>query len=173
MQGNKGKESNATQSDNRNRYEALNVITEEDDTDLRILKGRTTMDSFLNKKVQPSEIEAELWAEDMHKYFKDQWEIDRLKEQEDVNENKEDVYDSGNGIAQNQYAVLIEEYERMPNVFLLWQKEKVLVEELVNNKRIPTIEETKIWPLRMFGNYKERWETKWNTECPFIGKFQE
>ena len=61
----------------------------------------------------------------------------------------------------------------MPNVFLLWQKEKVLVEELVNNQRIPTIEETKIWPLRMFGNYKERWEAKWNTECPFIGKFQE
>ncbi|PWA96513.1 hypothetical protein CTI12_AA027750 [Artemisia annua] len=73
----------------------------------------------------------------------------------------------------NQYVALIEEYKRRPDVSLLWQKEQTLVEKLVNNKKIPAIEETKIWPLRMFEIYKEGWEAKWKTECPFIGNFQE
>ena len=73
----------------------------------------------------------------------------------------------------NQYLALIEEYERRPDVSLLWQKEQTLVGKLVNNKKIPTIEETKIWPLRMFEIYKKGWEAKWKTECPFIGNFQE
>ncbi|PWA53701.1 hypothetical protein CTI12_AA443880 [Artemisia annua] len=74
---------------------------------------------------------------------------------------------------QNQYAALIEEYRRSPDVCLLWEKEQTFVAILINNKKILTIEETKIWPLRMFQIYKKEWEAKWKTECPFIGKFQE
>ncbi|PWA74309.1 hypothetical protein CTI12_AA254050 [Artemisia annua] len=52
--------------------------------------------------------------------------------------------------SQNQYVVLIEEYKRMHDIFLLWRKEEDLVDKLAKNKKTPTIEETKIWPLRMF-----------------------
>ncbi|GJT59972.1 RNA-directed DNA polymerase, eukaryota, reverse transcriptase zinc-binding domain protein [Tanacetum coccineum] len=37
------------------------------------------------------------WSKDMIKYFKDQWEIDRLKEQEDQDKNMEDVYENKEG----------------------------------------------------------------------------
>ncbi|PWA39327.1 hypothetical protein CTI12_AA572880 [Artemisia annua] len=46
--------------------------------------------------------------------------------------------------SQNQYAFLIEEYVRKTDLILLFQKEEDLVEKLVYNKRIPTIDETKI-----------------------------
>lgn len=74
--------------------------------------------------------------------------------------------------SQNQYAILIEEYKRKPDIFLFWEKEEILADMLVTNKKIPTIEETKIWSLEMFEIYKKRWEAKWKNECPFIGNFQ-
>ncbi|GKA55522.1 RNA-directed DNA polymerase, eukaryota, reverse transcriptase zinc-binding domain protein [Tanacetum coccineum] len=45
-------------------------------------------------------MEANSWSKDMIKYFKDQWEIDRLKEQEDQGMNNEDVFENRNGIAE-------------------------------------------------------------------------
>ncbi|PWA81948.1 hypothetical protein CTI12_AA183530 [Artemisia annua] len=111
MQGNKGKtnstdlrskekDNNAAKSSNGNRFEALNTIVVEDDAELRILQGRTIVDSFLNKRVKPSDIATEMWTDDMHKYFNDQWEVDRLKEKDDMNGNKEEVYENENGIPQ-------------------------------------------------------------------------
>lgn len=36
--------------------------------------------------------------------------------------------------SQNQYAALLDNYERKPDIFLLLKKEKVLVDKLVNSK---------------------------------------
>nr|GFB05939.1 RNA-directed DNA polymerase, eukaryota, reverse transcriptase zinc-binding domain protein [Tanacetum cinerariifolium] len=41
--------------------------------------------------------EASNWSKDLIKYFKDQWEIDRLKEQEDQDNNMEDIYENEEG----------------------------------------------------------------------------
>ncbi|PWA62148.1 hypothetical protein CTI12_AA233030 [Artemisia annua] len=62
MQSTRGKENNATQSNTGNRYEALNILIEEDG---------------------------------------------RQKEQDDVNGNKEDVYENRDGIAQTMVANIV------------------------------------------------------------------
>ncbi|PWA55456.1 hypothetical protein CTI12_AA427190 [Artemisia annua] len=94
-------------SANNNKYAALNTIDDNDDPEMRVLKGRSIVDQFLNKKQQPTSIDKEVWTDDMHMYFKKQWEVDRLKEQEDANGNSEDVYESGNGIAQSMAANVV------------------------------------------------------------------
>ena len=58
------------------------------------------VDSYLNKKMQPTCSEASNWSKHIVRYFKDQWELERLKEKEEERMNKEDVFENGNGIAQ-------------------------------------------------------------------------
>ncbi|PWA35906.1 DUF4283 domain-containing protein [Artemisia annua] len=94
------KPSSSTLVNNENRYAALNTIDVEDDSEMRMLKGRSI-------KQQPTSIDKELWTDDMHMYFKKQWEVDRLKEQEEANGNSEDVYESGNVIAQTMAANVV------------------------------------------------------------------
>ncbi|GJY81765.1 RNA-directed DNA polymerase, eukaryota, reverse transcriptase zinc-binding domain protein [Tanacetum coccineum] len=62
-------------STSRNKFDALNSMVEDEEAELRVLKDRML-------------------------YFKDHWEIDRLKEQEDQGMNNEDVFENRNGIAQ-------------------------------------------------------------------------
>lgn len=92
------------ESGNKNQFEALNGVVETDDQELSILKGRMVVDSFLNKKLQPSCLESSTWTQDMIRYFKDQWELDRLKEKEDAQKNQEDVLENRNAIAQTMAA---------------------------------------------------------------------
>lgn len=62
------------------------------------------VDNFLNKKLQPNCIESSTWTPDMIRYFKDQWELDRLKEKEEASLNMEDVLENGNATAQTMTA---------------------------------------------------------------------
>ncbi|PWA90456.1 heat shock protein 70 [Artemisia annua] len=95
--GNKSNGHSATRkASSSNQFEALNGIMENEETEVRILKGRMVVDSFLNKKLQPSCIESSTWTPDMIRYFKDQWELERLKEQEEAILNLEDVLENGN-----------------------------------------------------------------------------
>ncbi|GJW15824.1 hypothetical protein Tco_0019957 [Tanacetum coccineum] len=68
--------------------------------ELKMLRDTIVVDQFLNKKLQPSCSEVSKWSNDMVKYFKDRWEIDRLKEKEDQMQNMEDVFENDEGIAQ-------------------------------------------------------------------------
>ncbi|PWA89784.1 RNA-directed DNA polymerase, eukaryota, Reverse transcriptase zinc-binding domain protein [Artemisia annua] len=68
-----------------------------DNVELRILKDRMLVDVFLEKKLQPTCAETSKWTKDMIRYFKDQWEIDRLKEKEEASKNQEDVLEERNG----------------------------------------------------------------------------
>ncbi|GJU81561.1 RNA-directed DNA polymerase, eukaryota, reverse transcriptase zinc-binding domain protein [Tanacetum coccineum] len=84
----------------RNMFEVLNEMTEEETAELRVLKDRMMVDVYLTKKIQPTCAEAGNWSKDMIRYFKDGWEIDRLKEKEDQRENVENVFDNQDGMAQ-------------------------------------------------------------------------
>ncbi|GJU12167.1 RNA-directed DNA polymerase, eukaryota, reverse transcriptase zinc-binding domain protein [Tanacetum coccineum] len=53
--------------------------------------NRMIVDSFLNKKLQPSVREVKDWSKDMVNYFKQQWEIDRHKEIKDQMNGMRDV----------------------------------------------------------------------------------
>ncbi|GJV20529.1 hypothetical protein Tco_1369549 [Tanacetum coccineum] len=83
-----------------NKFEVLKEVNANEDSEVRTLKDRMLVDVYLNKKIQPTCSEASNWSKDMIKYFKDQWEIDRLKKQEDQGKNAEDVFDKEDGIAQ-------------------------------------------------------------------------
>ncbi|GKB79501.1 ATPase, F1/V1/A1 complex, alpha/beta subunit [Tanacetum coccineum] len=62
-----------------NKFSILNTLPEDDDHEIRILKGRMIVDEFLNKKMQPNLIESMTWSKDMINYFKEKWESDRQK----------------------------------------------------------------------------------------------
>ncbi|GJX81118.1 RNA-directed DNA polymerase, eukaryota, reverse transcriptase zinc-binding domain protein [Tanacetum coccineum] len=81
---NKGQEYNERSQNeevvkNDNKYDALNVL-EDDNSELEILKGRMIVDTFMNKKIQLNE-------------------INRLKEEEEMNRDIEDVLEVNPGIA--------------------------------------------------------------------------
>ncbi|GJU83409.1 hypothetical protein Tco_1285774 [Tanacetum coccineum] len=99
---------------NVNKFATLNEIGEEDD-ELEKLKGRMVVDVFLNKKIQPNFIEVKSWTQDMVKYFKEQWEIDRNKEVKEVKESIEDVLETSSRIAKE---LSIEEMEGMDTTIL-------------------------------------------------------
>ncbi|GKB78677.1 RNA-directed DNA polymerase, eukaryota, reverse transcriptase zinc-binding domain protein [Tanacetum coccineum] len=63
-----------------NKFSILNSLPEDNDQEIRILKGRMILDEFLNKKMQPNLIESMTWSKDMINYFKEKWEKDRQKE---------------------------------------------------------------------------------------------
>nr|GEZ89260.1 RNA-directed DNA polymerase, eukaryota, reverse transcriptase zinc-binding domain protein [Tanacetum cinerariifolium] len=86
-------------STSRNKFDALNSMMEEDEVEFKVLKDRMIVDQFLNKKIQPTCIEAKSWSKDMIKYFKGQWEVGRLKEQEDQSMNNEAIFANKDGIA--------------------------------------------------------------------------
>ncbi|PWA41271.1 Lipase, GDSL [Artemisia annua] len=52
------------------------------------------------------------------------------------------------------------------DIFTHWQKEEEIIDMFVNNKKILTVEELKLWARYMFEWYKEKWEAKWKSECP-------
>ena len=39
---------------------------------------------------------------------------------------------------------------RVPEIIIQWHKEMELIDKFENNKTLPTIEESKLWPQRMF-----------------------
>ncbi|GKA36412.1 retrovirus-related pol polyprotein from transposon TNT 1-94 [Tanacetum coccineum] len=80
----------------------------DDIEELEKLKGRMVVDTFLNKRIQPNFIKVKNWTQDMVKYFKEQWEINRNKEVEEDNDNIEDVLENNTGIAKE---LSIEEME--------------------------------------------------------------
>ncbi|PWA52231.1 hypothetical protein CTI12_AA456650 [Artemisia annua] len=81
-----------------NKYGVLEEV-EDESNEMEILKGRMTVDDFLNKKLKPNAIEITKWTPDMLKYFKEQEELDRIKEAEELNGNIEDVLEGTSGIA--------------------------------------------------------------------------
>ncbi|GJW32974.1 RNA-directed DNA polymerase, eukaryota, reverse transcriptase zinc-binding domain protein [Tanacetum coccineum] len=89
-EGNKNVQSAEEVVKTNNKFDALNDL-EEDSGELDELKGRMIVDVFLNKKIQPDLIEVESWTQDMIKYFKNQWEIDRQQEKEEMNGEINDV----------------------------------------------------------------------------------
>ncbi|GKA90013.1 RNA-directed DNA polymerase, eukaryota, reverse transcriptase zinc-binding domain protein [Tanacetum coccineum] len=62
-------------------------------------KWKDDCECFPNKKIQPNFIEVKSWTQDMIRYFKDQWKIDRQKEAEEMNGNIEDVLEVNSRIA--------------------------------------------------------------------------
>ncbi|PWA84663.1 hypothetical protein CTI12_AA084270 [Artemisia annua] len=95
------------QSSNVNRFETLNTVIVEDETELGVLNDRMTVDNFLNKKLQPTSAEQSKWSKEMREYFKKQWDIDRQKEKEENSLNREDVYDKRNCIVQTMAADVV------------------------------------------------------------------
>nr|GEX61423.1 zinc knuckle CX2CX4HX4C [Tanacetum cinerariifolium] len=89
---------------NVNKFTVLIDDNYEESSELRTLKDIILVDQFLNKKLQPTCSEVSNWSKDMINYFKDQWEIDRLKEQDDHRKNMEDVYENEERIAQTMTA---------------------------------------------------------------------
>nr|GFA09996.1 hypothetical protein [Tanacetum cinerariifolium] len=78
-----------------NKYSILDLLPEDNDLELKTLKERMIVDTFLNEKIQPTLLESITWSKDMIKYFKDKWEIDRIKESGvDI---EEDVLEVNNG----------------------------------------------------------------------------
>nr|GEY93572.1 hypothetical protein [Tanacetum cinerariifolium] len=81
-----------TSSSNKNQFEVLsNHDLADENQESRMLKDKMKVDSFLNKKLQPSLREVNDWSKDMVNYFKQQWEIDRQKEIEDQINGMRDV----------------------------------------------------------------------------------
>nr|GEY43156.1 hypothetical protein [Tanacetum cinerariifolium] len=50
--------------------------------EINLMKNTMIVDQFLNKKIQPSVTEASIWSQDMVKYFKEKWEENMRKENE-------------------------------------------------------------------------------------------
>ncbi|GJW60304.1 RNA-directed DNA polymerase, eukaryota, reverse transcriptase zinc-binding domain protein [Tanacetum coccineum] len=118
---------------NANKFAALNDMEEEND-DLKNLKGRMIVDAFLNKKVQPNCIEVKNWTQDMIKYYKNQWEINRQKETEEINEDIEDVLEGNSGIVTKMSIEEMEGWDWVSNsvhntsgcrIMIGWDKNKV------------------------------------------------
>ncbi|GKA39073.1 retrotransposon protein, putative, ty1-copia subclass [Tanacetum coccineum] len=94
-----------------NKYAILEDF-EDENADMVKLKGRMIVDVFLRKKLQPNVIETKDWTHDMVNYFKDQWEIDRQKEIEEMNGDIEDVLDGTTDIAKELSTKEIEGIKR-------------------------------------------------------------
>nr|GEZ10960.1 hypothetical protein [Tanacetum cinerariifolium] len=67
----------------------------DNDQKLKILKERMIIYKFLNDKVRPTLKESITWSKDMIHYFKEKWEVDRLKEID--TQEIEDVLEVNNG----------------------------------------------------------------------------
>ncbi|GJV98366.1 hypothetical protein Tco_1553618 [Tanacetum coccineum] len=122
---------------NINQFNVLNMENYEESKELKMLRDRIVVDQFLNKKLQPSCSEVSKWSNDMVKYFKDQWEVDRLKEKEDQMQNMEDVFENDEGIAQTLTADTVKGKER-----------KELWKDVIRAKNI-----TDGWPWMMAGDF--------------------
>ncbi|GJV99439.1 RNA-directed DNA polymerase, eukaryota, reverse transcriptase zinc-binding domain protein [Tanacetum coccineum] len=87
-----------------NKYSVLNTLPEDNDQELRTLKERMVVDTFLNKKLQPTLRESITWSKDMIDYFKRKWE-----EMENEENEMEDVMEINNGttkvIGENEISV--------------------------------------------------------------------
>nr|GEV32508.1 putative reverse transcriptase domain-containing protein [Tanacetum cinerariifolium] len=62
-----------------------------------IIKGTKEVAVKYDWKPDTTCVEASNWPKDMIRYFKDQWEVNRLKEKEDKGMNEEDVYEIKEG----------------------------------------------------------------------------
>ncbi|GJV13899.1 RNA-directed DNA polymerase, eukaryota, reverse transcriptase zinc-binding domain protein [Tanacetum coccineum] len=139
------KNSNSTQERNANKFSVLIEESYEESNELRTLKDRIVVDQFLNKKLQPTCKKVSSWSKDMIQYFKDQWEIDRLKEQGNQRKEVEDVYENEEGIAQtmttdnNGCRILVSWDRNMVDVNVLYSSKQTmlcLVENTSSKSRI-------------------------------------
>ncbi|PWA51557.1 hypothetical protein CTI12_AA463920 [Artemisia annua] len=64
---------------------------------------------------------------------------------------------------------IVKENEEV-DIFILWKKQEEMIDMFVNNKRNPTDEELETWARYMCEWYKERWEAKWKSKCPIVGR---
>ncbi|GJZ00683.1 RNA-directed DNA polymerase, eukaryota, reverse transcriptase zinc-binding domain protein [Tanacetum coccineum] len=131
------KTQNKEQNVNKNKFSVLDEENINKSNEMRILKDRKVVDQFLNKRMQPTCKEASYLTKDMVKYFHNQWEINRLKENEDQGENVEDVYENEGGIAQAMTADNVIGTER-----------KELWKDIMRTKSI-----TAGWPWMMVGDF--------------------
>ena len=84
----------------QNRCEVSSNEAIEEGCEVKSLKDKLVVDDFWNKKVQPTCAELKSWTKDMEDYFKRQWEIDRIKDQENKKDNGEEVMEGRNAMAQ-------------------------------------------------------------------------
>lgn len=105
----------------KNKYAILETLLEDNPKEISMLQGRMIVDTFLNKKLQPSVTEVSKWTPDMHKYFKEKWEDDRRKEAEENIQNQkangscvEDIVEEGSELNENITANEI--YEGSTNI---------------------------------------------------------
>ncbi|PWA87952.1 hypothetical protein CTI12_AA124370 [Artemisia annua] len=96
----KGNDNLRSGGSNTNRYDALRNVSVEERNEESLMKDRMVVDVYLNKKIQPTSTELQNWTKDMEEYFKKQWEIDRLKEEEELAKHGEDVMEGVNEMAQ-------------------------------------------------------------------------
>ncbi|PWA45567.1 hypothetical protein CTI12_AA516530 [Artemisia annua] len=176
-----------------NKYSVLDMYDENDQGELSDMRNKEIVDIFLSLNQTPTDDDMEKWDMNMIAYYNKRKELlvdkgkkvvgstkAKVTEQEDVFEDldKENVCRNKNGMSSRMAENIVKEKEvlnnenimRVPDIILHWQKERETVEMLVNNKKLPTIEESKLWPQRMFVHYKELWEAKWNNECPIRGR---
>ncbi|GKD95947.1 RNA-directed DNA polymerase, eukaryota, reverse transcriptase zinc-binding domain protein [Tanacetum coccineum] len=156
-------------NDGENRFGVLNEVNTSEETELSTLKYRILVDVYLNKKLHPTCAESSNWSKDMIKYFKDQWEIDMLKEHEDQSKNVEDVFENVDGIGQtmtddNVTGFWVSNVSHSQNgcrILVSWDKNKVDVSVLFSSrqtmlcliKTIPTKRITSGWPWLMTGDF--------------------
>ncbi|GJW39228.1 RNA-directed DNA polymerase, eukaryota, reverse transcriptase zinc-binding domain protein [Tanacetum coccineum] len=108
----------------RNKFEVLNGMATNNE-ELEILKGRMIVDVFLIKKTKLSCIEVKDWTQDMMNYYKNQLEINKLKDMEDGNEDIEDVLETNSGIAKDLSTKEVEDLKiGIWNIRSLNQKKK-------------------------------------------------
>ncbi|PWA78146.1 hypothetical protein CTI12_AA218230 [Artemisia annua] len=80
-----------------------------------------------------------------------------------------DLCRNKNGKSISMEENIVKENEEV-DIFILWKKQEEMIDMFVNNKRNPTDEELETWARYMCEWYKERWEAKWKSKCPIVGR---
>ena len=80
-----------------------------------------------------------------------------------------DVCRDKNGKSLSMEENIVKENEDV-DIFIRWQKEEEMVDMFVNDKKIPNDEELETWARYMCEWYKRKWEAKWKSKCPIVGR---
>ncbi|GKB71908.1 RNA-directed DNA polymerase, eukaryota, reverse transcriptase zinc-binding domain protein [Tanacetum coccineum] len=76
-----------------NKYVVLEVVSEQENVELNILKGRIEVDEYLNKRHHLPLSESENWSYDMLRYFKEKWEEHGVNKSNKERIEVEDVFE--------------------------------------------------------------------------------
>ncbi|PWA52107.1 pentatricopeptide repeat protein [Artemisia annua] len=80
-----------------------------------------------------------------------------------------DLCRNKNGKSISMEENIVKENEEV-DIFILWKKQEEMIDMFVNNKRNRTDEELETWARYMCEWYTERWEAKWKSKCPIVGR---